>query len=84
MFEDTLDAVQALRQVRNLDGALIETWIDTIVALDRNLATIAIDEASPRDAAKATRLLEVGDWFADRGVYAAAIGFYGAAWELAR
>ena len=84
VFEDTLDAVQALRQVRNLDGALIETWIDTIVALDRNLATIAIDEASPRDAAKATRLLEVGDWFADRGVYAAAIGFYGAAWELAR
>jgi hypothetical protein len=95
VFNNTADAVNELtKMIRDpstpgIPDATVQRWINTLVAIDRKLAQIAIAEAPgqgvrPGKIADAVEELARGDADAARGNYDKAIDHYQKAWKKVR
>src|SRR5262249_42375728 len=92
VFNRYKDAVQKLMEMIQdtrtpaIPDATIQNWINTLVAIDRDLAETAITEANarggdPAKIAKALEYLAAGDADATRGSFDTAIEDYRKAWN---
>lgn len=92
LFKSHQDAVEELMEMirdrtPGISDAIVQRWINILVAIDRKLAQIAITEASglnPRKIAGALEELASGDQDASRGDYDEAIEHYKRAWKKVR
>jgi tetratricopeptide (TPR) repeat protein len=93
VFSETKDAVNKLRNLMKekkstLSDEVLQEFIDSIVQVDRNLVTIAINDAinlqgNPNDISKANEELSKGDADIANAKYESGIEHYRNAWNKA-
>ena len=92
VFEDEKQAVQALGELlkdrdSQIADATLQGWIDSLVGLDRAMASLAIHDAAAGDShqlGEAAEELARGDSEAAKGHLDAALEHYGNAWQQAQ
>jgi uncharacterized protein YjiK/phosphodiesterase/alkaline phosphatase D-like protein len=95
VFDEDQDAVKILMEIirdksnSSISDSTVQRWINILVAIDRKLAQIAINEASAQDdhhrkIAEALEELARGDADASHGDYDMAIERYERAWKKVR